>query len=303
MNPFSYLEREHEVSSILRSFPGWRSYQNTVGWTNHLLGKHLIYTHRKNHYTPSSFPEKLHAHEHYELLIPRTGDVTLIINNHLVTPRSGSVFLFRPGTLHTARLLSESDYDRYALFFTPEAFSLSGAILFPFDALTSNSEILNVPSESEPLFYDLLAKIDQALEGNTADCALLAYSYILQLFFLISHQTESTVQTAEPIPANLLKIKQYVDANYLSIHTTAQIAEHVYYRREHISRLFKEYFNISLSNYLAALKINHSKELLQAGVSVTDACYQSGFRNMSTFINTFRRQTNLTPSDYRQSPD
>ena len=299
MNPLAYLEHDHETLSVLRDYPGWKTHQNSAGWTNHFLGDHLAYSHRKNHYTPSSFPEKLHTHEHYELLIPLSGDITLIVNDYFFTPAPGSVFLFEPGTLHTARLLSESDYDRHALFFTPEAFHLFETISFPLDQLASGFGVLNVPIKSRPFFYALLSKLDHALDENSPDCALLAYSYIIQLFSLLTHHSETTFHSAKQIPGNVLKIKQYIDENFLELHTITQIADHFFYRREYISRLFKAYFNLSLSDYLSALKIRYSKELLQAGVSVTDACYQSGFRNMSTFINTFRRHTGVNPSEYR----
>ena len=53
--------------------------------------------------------------------------------------------------------------------------------------------------------------------------------------------------------------------------------------------------------YLTNMKIQHSKKMLAAGSSVTDACYQSGFHNMSTFNNAFRNLVHMTPSAYRKS--
>ena len=86
-----------------------------------------------------------------------------------------------------------------------------------------------------------------------------------------------------------------------SPNTTAEIADHFFYRREYVSRSFKEFFNSNLSDYVTSLKIRHSQELLRKGVSVTDACFKSGFRNMSTFTSSFRNLVKMTPSAYRKA--
>ena len=301
MNNFRRLHEESTTYYPLQSFPDWRIYQNSLGWKDHWLGHDLVYTHRKNHYTTSSFTEKLHAHEYYEVLIPVRGDAAFFNDTHSISIRPGSIVLFKPGSIHTARLLSESDYERYAFFLDRNAFQLLGPNSGLLDFLDRNADHFVIPVELLDMVYGILQKIDGALAGTSPDNAVLAYSYIIQLFYLINHHAVVSNATDQSIPQNVLKIKQYVDANYQTLSTTTEIAEHFFYRREYVSHLFKEYFNTNLSDYLSNLKIQHSKKMLAAGSSVTDACYQSGFHNMSTFNNAFRNLVHMTPSAYRKS--
>lgn len=300
MHNFRFSHPESPAYCSILSYPDWKSFSNISGWTDHWLGDHLVYSHRKTHYSVTTFPDKLHSHEYYELLIPRRGDVAFISNNHCITPQPGSLILFKPGDIHTARLLSESDYERYAFLFDDEAFHLLGSNSALLDFLQRASNHILFPSELEDTLFNLLRKIDHTLSEQAPDSALLAYSYIIQLFHLINHHAVVSNETTQILPQNILKIKQYVDENYLTLNTTTDVAEHFFYHREYVSRLFKKYFNTNLSDYLTSLKIRHSKKLLENGASVTDACYNSGFRNMSTFTSAFRSYVRVNPSTYRK---
>ena len=300
MHNFRTAHPESKAYCLTSSLPGLRRYQNVQGWTDYWLGEHLVYSHRKSRYTFSTFPEKLHSHDYYELLIPRRGDVGFIADNQYISPQPGSLILFHPGSVHTARLLAESDYDRYVFLFDEDAFNVFGAEASPLKFLHQDAVCIEFPPELEDTLYSDLRKITNTLSGDGSDTALLAYSQMTQLLCLINRHATISNQTVQTIPQNVLKIKQYVDDNYLNLNTTSEIAEHFFYRREYVSRLFKEYFNTNLSDYLTSLKIRHSQEMQKRGASVTDACFKSGFRNMSTFTSAFRSQVYMNPSAYRK---
>ena len=83
--------------------------------------------------------------------------------------------------------------------------------------------------------------------------------------------------------------------------TVSEIAQHFYYSREYVSRIFKQYYNLQLSEYLVNRKVDYAKNLLKEGKSVTFAFDSSGFHSMSSFINAFRSRTSMTPSEYKRS--
>lgn len=281
------------------SMPGWQIFSDARGWSDHWLLEHLVYSHRQNCYTFSSFPERLHHHDHYELQIPKNGDVAFILDNYLIIPQAGNLVLFKPNRIHTTRLLSECVYERYVFLFDTQAFQLQN-IGLNLTFLEQADDCIAFPVKMLNTLYGLLDKLDIVLQDRDSNVALLAYSYIIQIFHLINQQSVAKNNIRYDIPENVLKIKQYMDDNYLNLNTTSEIAAHFFYRREHVSRLFKEYFNTNVSDYLALLKIRHSQMLLENGATVTEACYQSGFHNMSTFTTTFHRLYHTNPSAYRK---
>ncbi len=173
-----------------------------------------------------------------------------ISDNQYISPQPGSLLLFHPGSIHTAKLLTESDYERYVFLFDEEAFNLFGANTSPLKFLHEDAACIEFPPELEDALYSKLRKFTNTLSSERDDTALFAYSQITQLLCLINRHATISRQTVQNIPQNILKIKQYVDDNYLTLNTTSEIADHFFYRREYVSRLFKEYFNSNLSDYL-----------------------------------------------------
>ena len=85
--------------------------------------------------------------------------------------------------------------------------------------------------------------------------------------------------------------------------TTAQLAQELYASREHLSRAFKECTMESIHNYLIYLRMQHCRKALEEGVSVLNACTESGFPDYSSFLKTFRRLYSITPPNTRTAPD
>jgi AraC-like DNA-binding protein len=301
MHNFRIIHSESKAYRLINTSPGLKEYQHILGWSDYWIGDHLIFSHRKNRYSHSTFPEQLHSHDYYELLILRKGDISFISDDHYIFPHPCSLLLFHPGSVHTAKMITESDYERYVFLFDKEAFNLFGCESAPLNFLHNGAIHIEFPPELEDTLFSELRKITNTLSGKRDDTALLAYSMIAQLLCLIDRHAIISKKNVLSIPQNILKVKQYIDDNYLTINTTAEIADHFFYRREYVSRSFKEFFNSNLSDYVTSLKIRHSQELLRKGASVTDACFKSGFRNMSTFTSSFRNLVKMTPSAYRKA--
>lgn len=77
------------------------------------------------------------------------------------------------------------------------------------------------------------------------------------------------------------------------------LAQELYASREHLSRAFKECTMESIHSYLTHLRMQHCRKALEDGVSVLNACTESGFPDYSSFLKTFRRLYGITPAEYR----
>lgn len=63
---------------------------------------------------------------------------------------------------------------------------------------------------------------------------------------------------------------------------------------------FREVFEEAPGRWLRNARLQHARWLLLVqGLTVTDACYASGFGDLSNFIRMFRRQFGLSPRSYR----
>ena len=80
-----------------------------------------------------------------------------------------------------------------------------------------------------------------------------------------------------------------------------QLAVQAGVRKFYFTRLFKNAMGVSPSRYLLTLRMDEARRLLrETKRSVVDVALDVGYANPSHFARFFRRETGLSPSDYRQ---
>jgi len=279
-------------------------YKSKYGWTNYMLRSNMLFSHRKNNYTVSNFPYKLHSDEAYEIVIYVEGDMEYICNNKMTETSRGLVVITKPSVIHTMRATQSLFYDRYVIYFLPTEFESMCVPVSLYGFATSGDEnesnIFRLNPEGEGKMFSLLKNAEDELMKGEANCNIAAYSYIMQLFIMFCREETKAHLDFKPLPDIISKIKTYIDDNYLNIHTVSEVASNFFYSREYLSRMFGKFYNISMCDYIAMKKILCAKQLLVLGNSVTEVCYNSGFSNMSSFIKHFTKQTGMTPSAYKK---
>ncbi|MBQ7320495.1 MAG: helix-turn-helix domain-containing protein [Clostridia bacterium] len=296
----TYIEkhREREVYTERSDHAIGTAWKNREGWWDHQLGEHFIFSHRTTAYTRETFTDTLHMHPYYELVIYLRGDVRYIVGDRMVTPAPGDILLCRPGALHTANLLRASVYDRVVLYF-PAVSALPGwdSALLP--AAEEGFCFTLRESERRNELLSMVGELESALTRDRTETPTVCYSLLLRLLLLL-HREMIPADAAEHLPEAIRQIKEYIDENYTTLGGVEEIAAHFFYSREYLSRLFRRTLNTTVSDYLLDKKLTHSKKLLETGASVTDACFSSGFHNMSSFIRNFRDYAGVLPSVYRK---
>jgi AraC-like DNA-binding protein len=68
----------------------------------------------------------------------------------------------------------------------------------------------------------------------------------------------------------------------------------------HLLRLFKKYYGQTPKQYLTDKRLEKAKELLRAGATVTETCFDVGFDSPSSFCTLFKSREGLTPTDFQK---
>ena len=280
--------------------PGLKKYTNRYGWDDFYIGRNLIFSHRLTTYDLTAFPEKFHTHNFYEVVIFESGNISYLAENYEIFPYKGDIIIFPPGLFHTARLSEKSQYERYVFYFDAQLFDFLSRDNLPLLLKSVHVGCRSVEDAKKCKLFYLLERIEYTVRQEDLEAGLLAFGYIIQLFHLISQHTEISKNSIAAIPQNVLSVKNYIDDNFQNLNTTLEVASHFFYSREYVSRMFKQYFNINLSEYLINKKISCAKNALEMGKSVTYAFNAAGYRSMSAFVNAFRKYTSATPSEYRR---
>ena len=93
---------------------------------------------------------------------------------------------------------------------------------------------------------------------------------------------------------------KYIDVHCSEKLSLAQLGEIVHTNPSYLSHVFRETTGFSLWDYIIARRIELAKHLLlNSNRKILDIAFECGFQNSTHFNKSFRRQTGITPSEYR----
>ena len=93
----------------------------------------------------------------------------------------------------------------------------------------------------------------------------------------------------------------YMEMHFAEKITLDDVAAEAGYHPTYFSELFKKVTGETYIDMLTRLRIGHAKSMLANGFSVSDACFGSGFGSLSNFLEVFKRNCKMTPSEYRKN--
>lgn len=94
----------------------------------------------------------------------------------------------------------------------------------------------------------------------------------------------------------------FIEKNYFKAIGLKEASEFVNLSESHLSRLFKEISGLNFLQYLNAYRINEALKLMKnPKYNITEISLSCGFPNPSYFAKIFKKFTNCSPSQYRDS--
>ncbi len=158
----------------------------------------------------------------------------------------------------------------------------------------------------EMCFYDMQVAYKLGLEhqlyekvysiGNSRDLVIYFSSVVRRIMEYFESNYDKM------FPDSMLKAKRYMDDNYmrtdLSLGETAKISG---YNEKYFCTLFKRRFDCSFSDYLTHQRIAAARELLEkTDLRSYEICDAVGYNNVEHFMRTFKRETGMTPMQFRK---
>jgi AraC-like DNA-binding protein len=99
---------------------------------------------------------------------------------------------------------------------------------------------------------------------------------------------------------HLRDAKDLMDCSYAEALDLDAIASAAGYSRFHFVRAFRDAYGRTPRNYLSARRLERARELLRnANLTVTEVCFLVGFSSLGSFSALFKKEMQVTPSEYR----
>lgn len=233
---------------------------------------------------PTSFP--LHSHDYFEIEIVLRGGGAQLLNSveHALVP--GSVTLLTPADFHRVDITEGT-----------EIWNIS------FDSTLPDAELLTRLTECRGFQRDVspdrLARLDRAANFLLAECGEESPNFRPLISYLIELILPDAAVNSEQTPIGRALL--YIDTYFRESPTLEQTAAKACLSPVYFGNLFKRTTGQTYLTYLNGRKLECARMLLENGVSVSQACFDSGFGSLSGFLYTFKQRIGTTPEEYRSA--
>lgn len=113
-------------------------------------------------------------------------------------------------------------------------------------------------------------------------------------------QNNSSINLPEEIGKITPEILKYIENHYNQKITLTKLAQMSFYSPSYFSRIFKECYNTTLTDFVLGLRIDKAIVLLkETNKSVEDIAESVGYSDMKTFYKAFKKITGTTPKNMR----
>jgi AraC-like DNA-binding protein len=149
---------------------------------------------------------------------------------------------------------------------------------------------------NEIFFSDTIQNL--LLVNNAADCRKFFVNIINKLGEAIIEKHRAVTNK------NADLIKKYIDENFNKILSLDIIADYISLNPSYAGRIFKQYYNIGVADYINQIRIEKAVELLNTGdYKINDLAVMTGFTNATYFIRIFKKLIGKTPGQYKENKE
>jgi AraC family cel operon transcriptional repressor len=245
-----------------------------------------------------------HGHTDWEILI--------VLNDRMIQPINGTDTVLSAGT---ACLLGPKDFHSLLYpnrkknqfqgltFMAKDEYMRSLLNLFSpqlYDRICSDSQ--SCMFSLSPSFLEDLTNSCLEIQGTNNQSTPQAEEQCNILFHLLVMQFLRQNQPTTSIPNALALFIKSLNNPQLSSSDIKELQANLPYSYSNLTRLFKKYTNQTITQYVNNIKLQHAKELLSTTnmttLMITNAL---GFESVSHFNHLFKKQFNITPTQYRKN--
>lgn len=149
---------------------------------------------------------------------------------------------------------------------------------------------------------DLLNMLLQEYEKKMEVYQSFILSYFNTLVYYLSRIYTVNDNPASERLFNLAGSIAYIGSNYLSPLKTNKLATMAYMSTRHFTRVFKQLYMISPTEYIIKQRLTHACELMKNDtLNLTQIALRSGFSDVKFFSRQFKVKYGVTPSQYRKN--
>ena len=163
------------------------------------------------------------------------------------------------------------------------------------------TDVLRFPAMTNGRLLSVIEEIEKNGQEEILYAAKLYANVLFMEFMILINRGcmdgTGTFNRAVSFNQKMIDLITYIGEHLTEELSIEDLAAHFYVSKFHMMRQFKEETGYTIHRYITEKRVLLAKSLMTAGVPPTQACYQSGFRDYSTFLRAYKRRLAKSPSE------
>ncbi len=241
-----------------------------------------------------------HLHDHHELSFNLSNIPVLhTISGHQYTTDTPFIVYRAPYTLHSSTTLTDDIYLRYKLDINTNLFTVYDGIISMGTLQNTNECIIPTTNEQMKPIESLLGMLSEYTRGERSNpLNNTCIGILAAIFGKINELADNTLVRHVNTQQYIQEVIYYI-VNHISDNLTADTLSRIFFvSRTKLYNDFRLVTNLSLHEYITAVRISLAKTWIMQGVPLSQLPERCGFNQASSFIVMFKRITGMTPGEY-----
>ncbi len=251
------------------------------------------------------------SHNFWEMVYVDSGNVKIRAGEKDVALSRGEVIFHKPNEFHTLSVSNKSTANVFVISFVCSSQAVSffknKIMTVPPDLKKHISTIIEEYYQT----FNSMAVSDNKLEikENPLIGGQQMIRTYLEQFLILLIRSEQDSRNMRIFPSKesmenhlVSQMIHIIDDNLYNKITVKDICDKLNYSRAYLSKIFKSASNYTMVEYILFHKIREAKKLIREGkYNFTEISDMLSFDNPHYFSRVFKRITNMTPSEYKNS--
>lgn len=248
---------------------------------------------------------KTHYHDFNKITIFIKGKVSYMIEGKSYELKPYDIVLVRHNDMHQLSVDNREIYERIIVYISPNFMNAyktdSYDLNFCFQkAKEEQSNVLRIPSLEKSSLFHSIVRLEKSFadEGYAAEL----YRQVLFLEFMV-HLNRAALKNhlefidTENNHSKVSEILQYINDHLTDELSIDRIADNFFVSKYYMMRQFKQETGYTMGNYISRKRLLLAKELILSGIPSSQACFDCGYKDYSTFSRAYKRFFSESPRD------
>ena len=239
------------------------------------------------YYSEFGFPS--HFHPFVEIVVAQGGTMGIVVDGESHLLHEGEIGIIFPNHVHHYDYIPDTNSKGYLILI---GMALAGEYRHNMEGCIPKNCIIRADS----LPHDCINALE-SLKSMEKSPLRMQKAYARMVLCHLFDKIE-TVECKKQEDETVYKLVDYMEKHCTENLNLETVAEELFVSKFTLSRIFSSRLGTCFNDYLNSLRIRYALELLDKGIKISNAAFESGFNNLRTFNRAFIKTTKITPSEY-----